>query len=132
MEHSNSSVELLAEKDEAQEHQIPTAWRPIIRSVVSAFVKKDYRLSVCGPGVEKITPEMAAQIRDSIRSYGATLTDLPEDAWKTSTCMWYGTHWDALVDLWTQEEGPSDLTMDVRVTASTAGYTFKIQMVFVP
>lgn len=46
--------------------------------------------------------------------------------------MWYGTHWDVLVDLWTQEEGRSDLVLSAKITEVPAGFSIKVHMVYVP
>jgi hypothetical protein len=60
------------------------------------------------------------------------LVDLPEATWQTSVAMWYGSFWDVLVDLWTAEEGRSDLVLHGRVTESDSGVRFSIHMVYVP
>ena len=46
--------------------------------------------------------------------------------------MWYGTYWDAFVDLWTKEEGRSDLVLSARVTEVSDGISIKLHMVYVP
>ena len=57
---------------------------------------------------------------------------LPEETWNSSVCMWYGDHWDVLVDLWTQEEGPSDLVLSATVSEKEMVFVFAIQLVHVP
>jgi hypothetical protein len=123
---------VLAIKDELNERPIPTAWRPVLRSIVSAFVKDDYRVSAEVARVEPVSPETEAHIRSYIEDYGATLVDLPEETWESSVCIWTGSHWDAMIDLWTQEEGRSDLVLSARVTDATPDFRFKIHMVYVP
>lgn len=132
MSKRQSSSEVVAAKDDAIQQAVPTFWRPVLTAVVRAFVQGDYQLKAGVPGVEAISTETATHICDSIHSYGATLTDLPDESWDSSVCMWYGTHWDALVDLWTEEEGRSDLVLSVRVTESGDGLSFKVHMVYVP
>jgi hypothetical protein len=119
-------------KDDSRQRPIPTAWRQAFRDVVSAFVEGDYRLARGAPGVEPIAPETALQIGDCIRSYGATLTELPEESWETSVCIWTGSRWDVLVDLWTQEEGRSDLVLHAHVIDEGRGYKIMIHLVYVP
>ena len=41
-------------------------------------------------------------------------------------------YWNVLVDLWTEEEGPSDLVLELRVTDHADGDRFDIYMVYVP
>jgi hypothetical protein len=132
MNSQKSLPDILAVKDGSMQQSIPTAWRLPFKNVVSAFARGDYRLKSGVIGVSEISAEIAAHIQDSVQSYGATLIELPEETWESSVCMWYGTYWDALVDLWTQEEGRSDLVLNVRVTESSFGFLFKVHMVYVP
>lgn len=121
-----------AVKDDQTQQAIPTIWRPVLRSIADAFAKRDYRLVRGIPGVDPVPSEIAEHIRKSIRDYGATLVELPDQAWDSSVCMWYGTHWDVLVDLWTREEGRSDLVLNARVTETPSGFRFTVHMVYVP
>jgi hypothetical protein len=125
-------AEVMATKDENAQQPISTAWRPVLTQVVSALKNGDYRLDAGVSGVEPPSIETAEHIRVSITAYGAKLVELPEDSWKSSVCMWYGTHWDALVDLWTEEEGRSDLLLSVRIAEESNGYSYKVHMVYVP
>jgi len=83
-------------------------------------------------GVEPVSTDDAQHIRESIEGYGATLIELPDDAWRTSVAQWYGSHWDILVDLWTAEEGCSDLVLQGRVCESNGDISFRIHLVYVP
>lgn len=123
--------EVPAVKDEAQ-RPIPSAWRPVFVGIVDAFVRHDYLLQAGVPGVAPVSEDTAAHIRDYVQDYGATLAALPEESWETSVCMWTGTHWDALVDLWTEEEGRSDLVLQARVRETGDGDMVDIHMVYVP
>jgi hypothetical protein len=128
----NKAADVPVLKDDAQQQAIPTAWRPALTQVVAAFKNGDFGLEASVPGVERPSGETARRIRESIADYGARLIDLPEASWDSSVCMWYGTHWDALVDLWTEEEGRSDLVLNVRVSETPDGFSFRIYMVYVP
>lgn len=128
----SSSTEVLVVKDGAQERPIPTVWRPVFRDIVNAFAEHDYCLKAGVLGVEPVSADTAAHIRDYIQSYGEILVELPDETWDSSVCIWSGNHWDALVDLWTQAEGRSDLVLSARVTDSNPGFSFKIHMVYVP
>ncbi len=132
MQIENTGAAVLAEKDEDNERPIPSAWRPVFRDVVNAFVRQDYILSSDIPGVAAVSDSTAKQIRDYIQEYGETLAELPDETWDTSICIWMGDRWDALVDLWTISEGRSDLTLSTKVTESDNGFVFHIYMVYVP
>jgi len=114
------------------EGPIPTAWRETLRAIVGAFVAGDYGLVKGLANVSAVSAETASRIREYLLDYGATLTALPDATWGSSVCIWYGDHWDALVDLWTQEEGQSDLVLHVRVSAANQGFLFQIHLVYVP
>ena len=117
--------------DEAQ-RPIPVAWRQTFREIVAALVATDYRLEAQVPSVEPVSTETAAQIRDYLRDYGATLVELPEATWESSVCIWAGGHWDVLVDLWTQEEGRSDLVLHAQVVETHPGISVIVHLVYVP
>ncbi len=119
-------------KDEENEGPIPTQWRPIFSSIVDSFLKKDYRLSKKLPGVSEVSDEIAIQIEEYIEDYGEELVKLHDDTWKSSVCIWMGNHWDALIDLWTEGEGRSDLVLRVQVKEADTDYLVSIDMVYVP
>jgi len=128
----NAGAEVVAVMDGSKERPIPTAWRPVFREVVSAFVAGDYRLMAGVSCVEPVSIDVATHIENYIQDYGATLIQLPEETWNSSVCIWMGSHWDALVDLWTEAEGRSDLVLAARATDAKPGFAFTIQMVYVP
>ena len=101
----------LALKDPDAAHPIASAWRPMLREVVGRLAQGDYQLAQSVRGVEPVSASTAEQIRNYIAEYGATLVELPDDTWRTSVAQWMGTHWEILVDLWTAEEGRSDLVL---------------------
>ncbi|MDR6674637.1 hypothetical protein [Xanthomonas sp. 1678] len=123
---------VLAIKDGAMERPIPTAWRDTLRGIADALAAGDHGLSKGLAGVAPVPLETASQIRGYLQAYGATLAALPEATWETSVCIWYGGHWDALIDLWTLEEGRSDLVLQVRVTETDAAFAIQVCMVYVP
>jgi len=125
-------ADVVALRDGSSERPIPTCWRPVLRRIANAFAQGDFALTRKIPNVAAISPEKAAQFQASIAGYGATLADLPEQSWESSVCIWYGMYWDALVDLWTEEEGRSDLVMNVRITEAEDEFKFDVHMVYVP
>ena len=127
-----SENEQPAVKDEDDEHPIASAWRPTFREIASAFAEGDFRLERGIDSVEPVSEETANQIRDYVADYGETLVALPGETWESSVAQWMGTHWDVLVDLWTEGEGRSDLVLDAKVYETEAGYRFKVHLVYVP
>ncbi len=125
-------VMALVVKDGSKELPIPEEWRPLFCEIVSAFVARDYSLNTGVLGVKTVSHDTAVHIEKYIQDYGATLTELPTETWETSVCIWLDGHWDVLIDLYTQEEGLSDLVLNVRVTEEAYGFVFDIHMVYVP
>ncbi len=121
-----------AVKDLNEAHPVAAAWRPKLCEIVRRFVESDYGLSKAIQGVDPISSKTAQHIRDTVEDYGATLVELPETTWETSVAQWTGDFWDVLVDLWTAEEGQSDLVLQGRVTESEDGARFSIHLVYVP
>jgi hypothetical protein len=119
-------------KDSESEGPIPSLWRQTLKNVVDAFVRDDYRLADGVTGVAPVSEETATQIRTYIQEYGAKLVSLPQESWATSVCMWMGDHWDALIDLWTEEEGSSDLVLQVQVSEVDSKFLVTVYMVYVP
>ena len=119
-------------KDEEEARPVAVAWRPILCEVVRAFVRGDYKLAEGVHSVDPVPAATAKQIREYIADYGATLIELPEETWETSCAQWTAHRWEVLVDLWTKEEGRSDLVLHVDVAESGAGYRFKVHLVYVP
>lgn len=125
-------LEVPVTKDAHNEGPIPSAWRPVLKSIVDAFARGDYGLKDGLSGVAPISEETAAQVCEYIEDYGAKLIELPPQSWDTSVCIWMGDRWDALVDLWTEDEGRSDLVLQVDVSEADSGYVVAIVMVYVP
>ena len=123
--------EVLAFKNEA-EGPIPAAWREALRDIVETFAAGDYGLEKGIANVAPVSAETALRIREYLENYNATLIALPEATWGSSVCIWYGDHWDALIDLWTQEEGRSDLVLHVRVSDASPSFIIQIHLVYVP
>ena len=119
-------------KDDSRAHPIPDSWRPIFAQIVRALIRKDYHFQESAQIVESISEESASQIQGYIAEYGVILTELPEETWESSCAQWMGSHWDVLVDLWSVEEGRSDLVLGAAVTESESGFRFRVGLVYVP
>ena len=116
-----------------EEQPVPAAWRPLLRSVVRAFVGGDFGLGVGVDGVHPVSDKDAAQIRDYVADYGETLIELPEETWTTSVVQQVDDAlWDVLVDLWTAESGCSDMVLQGRFDTSKPGLSFRVHLVYVP
>ena len=118
-------------KDE-EEGPVPEIWRATFEAIVWQFVRGNYAIHGKVIAVAPVSSATAEQISTYIQDYVATLVPLPEKAWTTSVSIWYGNHWSVLVDLFTEEEGASDLVLSANVTELPSGYQFKINTVYVP
>lgn len=125
------SHEIPVLKDEEQQQPIPSAWRQTFGEIVEAFREGNFQLKGI-VGVRPLSSDDAERIAGNIESYGALLTSLPEGTWETSVCQWMRGYWDALIDLYTVEEGASDLVLSVRVYEASQGYDFQAESVHVP
>ncbi len=124
--------EIAVEKDDENEHPIPTVWRSTFTRIVDAFVQKDYSLSCGVTGVSSVSNETASHIKEYIEDYGEELVQLSNETWNSSVCIWMGSHWDVLIDLWTAGEGCSDMVLGARVSEGANGYVIDIGIVYVP
>ncbi|GAA2194491.1 DUF7668 domain-containing protein [Micromonospora lupini] len=120
-------------KDEALDVPIPEVWRPTLRAIVDSLVRRDTVVGAGLPSVDPVSPETSQLCLQAIDDYGdATLISLPDESWDTSVACWYGDRWRCLIDLWTAEDGRSDLVLDVDVFESGPGYRFSVHLVYVP
>ena len=122
-----SDVETNTAQPEEQQ-PVPLEWRPTLEAVAARFAKGDFALQGLA-GVEPVPASAALQVREYLEDYGASLVPLPAETWESSVCIWSGRHWDVLVDLWTREEGRSDLVMHAHVAPSG---TISVHAVYVP
>ena len=119
-------------KDLTAQQPIPTVWRETLRRTADAIAAAQFDPGSLPQAVVPLTPADVERFQEATRAYGATLIALPAETWKTSVCIWTGAHWDALIDLWTLEEGSSDLVMAVRITESGPAFSFCVKLVYVP
>lgn len=132
MRPSDKQAKVTVTKNSEHEGPIPSAWRPILKNIVDAFVRHDYSLAEVFIGAAPVPEKTATQIRNYIHDYGAKLVALPPASWDTSVCIWVDDHWDALIDLWTVEEGNSDLVLQVHVSEVGSEHVVTVYMVYVP
>ncbi|MEV4158076.1 hypothetical protein AB0J48_34135 [Nocardia salmonicida] len=118
-------------KGDIQRPLQPSGSPPFTRSFERSH--QDYRLIGEIDSVEPISDGLVAHIQGNIEAYGATLVDLPDEIWETSCIMWNGgDSWEVLVELWTAEEGRSDLCLEVNVHDTDSGFRFEVHMVYTP
>jgi len=115
------------------EPPVPTAWRPVLTAMVDCLVAGDYTCA----GIDGVEPasETSAEIsRSNVEDYDdeVTLVPLPAESWDTSIATWQGGYWEVLVDLFTEQDGRSDLVLHVKVTETADGYSFSPGLVYVP
>jgi hypothetical protein len=122
---------VLVLRDEEKQQPIPSMWRQTISEVVDAFRRGNFQLTGVA-SVRQLSTEDAARIARNLEGYGAQLTSLPQEAWETSACQWMRGYWDALIDLYTVEQGASDLALSVRVYEVAQGHEFQVESVHVP
>jgi hypothetical protein len=120
-------------KDASLEVPIPEAWRPTLKAVVDSLVRRDTVIGERLPSVDPVPAEISQQCLQAVDDYGAvTLITPPGESWNTSVALWYGDRWRCLIDLWTEEEGRSDLVLDVDVFEHGPGYRYRVNLVYVP
>jgi hypothetical protein len=108
--------------DGSREGPIPVAWRSPLQAIVDALVRREATLATGLSFVEPVPPDISHRCLEVLDAYGTvTLVPLPEESWESSIARWLGDRWRCLVDLWTKEEGRSDLVLDVDVFENAAG-----------
>jgi hypothetical protein len=122
---------VLVTKDEQNQQPIPTVWRSLLSKIVDAIKDNDYSLTNANSSIRSITPSDAIRINENIEDYGYKIISLPEETWNTSACQWMKGYWDALVDLYTKEEGRSDLILSVRIYEQGSGFEYEVMSVHV-
>ncbi|WP_197082443.1 hypothetical protein [Pedobacter sp. BMA] len=93
---------------------------------------KDYKLSLGVDNVNPISDETAEQMQEYIEEYGEELIDLPEETWDTSVYIYYGDYWNVLIDLFSKDEGLSDLVLNAEVREKDNNYVVDIKLIYVP
>lgn len=112
---------------------IPSIWRECIIQIIEAFKDKDFGRLNTLPSVQCIDLAYAAEIAENIDAYGAHLISLAEESWHTSVCIYMKNEsWKAIIDLFTVEEGRSDLIIDLFIFKKENQFIFQINNIYVP
>ena len=105
----------MLEKDDA-EHPLPERWWPAFRRIADAFVAGDYELRRHPvEGVVPVSPATAEHIAATVSAYGDVLAPLDDAVWQRSVYRWMDGYWHVLVELTTEREPVSDLTLHARL-----------------
>ena len=98
------------------EHSVPELWRPTFRQIADAFVAGDFRLRHFPvQRVAPVEPATAEHIAKNVAAYGDPLAALNDATWERSVYRWMDGYWQVLVDLTTQGEPVSDLTLHAKL-----------------
>ena len=119
-------------KNEDEELPVPTEWRKPLADIVECLASGNFGKLSSLPAVTLEGGWGWQSIETYIKHYGRKLTSLPEESWRTSIYRWMGGYWHVLVDLFTVDEGASDLVLFVRVHPKEGSYIFQIESVHVP
>lgn len=113
---------------------IPNRWRPMLAGIVERLVSKDYA-GLTADGLVSYSNDPADDsIGRWIEDYPATLVPLPEEAWEHGECGRFTDDpdaWWVVLDLWTAEEGRSDLSLEATVRESDDRVTVSVDYVHV-
>lgn len=110
---------------------VPERWRPVVAGVVRRLAAGDFAgLVRDGVAPTREGPDDLG-FEHWLVEYPATLVDLPDEAWP------FTDHeptdeaevWDVSVDLWTAEEGRSDLTLEGQVRDDGSAVTLRIERI---
>jgi len=107
---------------------VPARFRPALESIVERLAAGDLQ----GLKRDGIDHRPDADLSLWIRDYGpagVTIAPLPEEAWASADAFPIDGRpgqWAVVVDLWTREEGKSDLSMEATVTESPEGISVVI------
>lgn len=116
------------------ESPVPERWQAVLGEIVHRLVVGDYA-GLAADGLVSYTDDPAdTSIGRWIEDYPAHLVDLPDEAWAYSEHgPWVNApgSWWVIVDLWTAEEGRSDLSMEATVWDDGISTSAKVDNVHV-
>lgn len=116
------------------ENPVPERWRPALGEIVHRLALGDYAGLVADGLVSHTDNPIDTSIGRWIEDYPARLVDLPAEAWAYSEHgPWVNVpgSWWVIVDLWTAEEGRSDLSMEATVWDDGTSIVAKVDNVHV-
>ncbi|MDT5268362.1 MAG: hypothetical protein QOH49_548 [Acidobacteriota bacterium] len=106
---------------------VPEFLIPAIREVVHELAAGNYEGLAADGRAGRLT---AGELREAVRQYGRTLVELPDEGlqyiWVYEQQERENT-WGVDVDLWTAEEGRSDLTLSLLMEQNASGVRTEIE-----
>ncbi|QKE84647.1 hypothetical protein [Arthrobacter sp. NEB 688] len=112
---------------------MPAAWRPALGEIVDQLVRGDGSQGRHIKRLEPVSDVVWSQCRDALEDYGdVDFISLPATSWETSVCQRRGERWFCHIDLWTTQEGRSDLVLEVSVREEVDGPRFTVELAYVP
>lgn len=116
------------------DYSVPAEWEPVLGSIVNAFSIGDYGLQGAHPSVRRPTPAQAENYREWITASEGLGSLMTPDGWLESGHVgWNGSHYEVVVDLWSQETGgTSDYILELEVYEQDDDYEFVIYSIYVP
>ena len=115
-----------------KELAVPSEWRPVFTRIVEDFKDGNFKIEQASSNVKPLTCQDAKRIAHNIAEFGNNLCSLPEESWDTSVYRWMEGYWEVLVDLFTIQEGQSDLVLFARVFERGGSHEFQVESVHVP
>lgn len=122
----------MIKKDSEVEQPIPNEWKDALYEIVEDIRNCRLQSREVTGGSYVVDPADADRIYENIDAYGEKLARLHEESWDTSICRWMTTYWYILIDLFTVDEGASDLVLVVNGHEVERSYRFDVQSVHVP
>ena len=100
----------------------------IVGEIVACLAMADYEAVVALAPKSRVMP---AQIKAAVEQYGRKLVPLPPEAYElidyVAVRQSEALSWSVVVPLFTQEEGRSDLSLELQLTKlATAGYEVSV------
>jgi hypothetical protein len=110
---------------------VPERFRPLLSRVVDLVAAGDVDGLRRDPQITLADPDDPLYW---VRDYPATVVSLPEEAWRFAgafTAGGDGCPWYVHLDLWTAEEGRSDLTLEAEVREHRDGLVVEVENIHV-
>ncbi|MBC9819697.1 hypothetical protein [Terrabacter sp. MAHUQ-38] len=116
-----------------EEGPIPLAWRPTLTAIVDSLVRRDPVVAQHLQDVERVSDAVRDQCVEALAAYGdIEFVRLPKSSWDSSVCQKWGDYWRCYIDLWTAQEGRSDLVLEVTARVTPNGFRFAVGSAYVP
>ena len=114
------------------ERPIPQEWRVTFQEIAAAFATGDFGLKKQPiDGVAPMDEPTSEFIARCVADYGDSIAPLQPATWERSCYLWMDGYWQFLVDLSTEAEEVSDLTLHA-ILREGGDARLEIQSVHVP